>query len=128
MSLTLPLPVSAWHRASREVLEEAYPDGGFVLLTRSGFTGEHRVAQVVWAGDQEANWTETDGLPTDEALRAAQLELARLQLLTGRAAEAVRTARSAAAASAWAGLRCSPCAWPCPIPSPGRPISPDATP
>jgi len=53
-----------WHRLSREVLEEAYPDGEYILLTRSGFTGEHDVAQVVWAGDQEADWTETDGLPT----------------------------------------------------------------
>ena len=53
-----------WHRLSREVLEEAWPDGDYVLLTRSGFTGEHTVAQVVWAGDQEADWTETDGLPT----------------------------------------------------------------
>jgi alpha-glucosidase len=53
-----------WHRLSREVLEEAFPDGDYVLLTRSGFTHEHTVAQVVWAGDQEADWTETDGLPT----------------------------------------------------------------
>jgi alpha-glucosidase len=35
-----------------------------VLLTRSGYTGEQRVAQVVWAGDQEADFSETDGLPT----------------------------------------------------------------
>lgn len=53
-----------WHKANREALEEAYPDGDFVLLTRSGFTGEHRVAQVVWAGDQEADWSRGDGLPT----------------------------------------------------------------
>lgn len=53
-----------WHAASRAALEAAYPDGDFVLLTRSGFTGEHRVAQVVWAGDQEADWSHTDGLPT----------------------------------------------------------------
>ncbi|MBM4373315.1 MAG: hypothetical protein FJ098_16785 [Deltaproteobacteria bacterium] len=55
---------AGWHRLSREVLEEAWPDGDFVLLTRSGYTGEHRVAQVVWAGDQEATWDELDGLPT----------------------------------------------------------------
>jgi alpha-glucosidase len=53
-----------WHKVNREALETAYPDGDFVLLTRSGFTGEHRVAQVVWAGDQEADWSRTDGLPT----------------------------------------------------------------
>ncbi len=53
-----------WHRLNREVLAEAQPDGDFFLLTRSGFTGEQKVAQVVWAGDQEASWDEMDGLPT----------------------------------------------------------------
>ena len=55
---------TAWHSASRDVLESAYPDGDFVLLTRSGYTGEQAVAQVVWAGDQSADWSTTDGLPT----------------------------------------------------------------
>ncbi|NLH50230.1 MAG: alpha-glucosidase [Myxococcales bacterium] len=53
-----------WHRLNREALEEAYPDGDYVLLTRSGFSGEQRVAQIVWAGDQEASWDPYDGLPT----------------------------------------------------------------
>jgi len=53
-----------WHRIAREVLEEAYPDGDFVLLTRSGFTGEQEVAHVVWAADQEADFDENDGMPT----------------------------------------------------------------
>lgn len=53
-----------WHKANLEVLEEANPDGEFVLLTRSGYSGEQRVAQVVWAGDQEADWSEGDGFPT----------------------------------------------------------------
>lgn len=52
-----------WHAANRELLEAAHDDD-FVLLTRSGFTGEQRVAQVVWAGDQETDWSEADGLPT----------------------------------------------------------------
>ncbi len=52
-----------WHAANRDLLEAAHDDD-FVLLTRSGFTGEQRVAQVVWAGDQETDWSETDGLPT----------------------------------------------------------------
>ncbi len=54
----------AWHRLNREVLEEAYPDGDYVMFTRSGYTGEQRVAQIVWAGDQEATWSALDGLPT----------------------------------------------------------------
>ncbi|MBZ0272289.1 hypothetical protein K8I61_09635 [bacterium] len=52
-----------WHAANREVLEERRGED-FVLLTRSGYTGEHGVAQIVWAGDQEADWSTTDGLPT----------------------------------------------------------------
>lgn len=53
-----------WHRLNRQELDAAHPDGDYVLLTRSGYTGEQRVAQIVWAGDQEADWTDTDGLPT----------------------------------------------------------------
>ena len=55
---------TAWHRINREVLSEAFPQGDYVMLTRSGYTGEHAVAQIVWAGDQEATWSHTDGLPT----------------------------------------------------------------
>lgn len=53
-----------WHRINREVLEWAYPDGDYALLTRSGFTGDSKEAQFVWAGDQEATWSVDDGLPT----------------------------------------------------------------
>lgn len=53
-----------WHRLHREVLEDRFPDGDFVLLTRAGYTGSQSVAQIVWAGDQEADWSEEDGLPT----------------------------------------------------------------
>jgi sulfoquinovosidase len=53
-----------WHRANRDVLEEKRPDGDFILLTRSGHLHEGGVAQVVWAGDQEANWDKHDGFPT----------------------------------------------------------------
>ena len=55
---------TAWHKASREVLSIHRPGGDFVLLTRSGFTGEHKVAQIVWAGDQEADWSKGDGIST----------------------------------------------------------------
>ncbi|MDP8224842.1 MAG: alpha-glucosidase [Candidatus Lernaella stagnicola] len=55
---------SQWHRINREVLEQAYPDGDFAIFTRSGYTGDHQTAQIVWAGDQEATWDEADGFPT----------------------------------------------------------------
>lgn len=60
---------TAWHRINREVLDEAFPDGDYIMLTRSGFTYEHKVAQIVWAADQEQNWEDADGFPT--VVRAA---------------------------------------------------------
>jgi sulfoquinovosidase len=63
------LYATEWHRINRQVLEDAHPDGDFVLLTRSGFTGEQKVAQIVWAADQEQDWKDEDGLPT--VIRAA---------------------------------------------------------
>lgn len=48
-----------WHKAGRDLL-----DNDKVVFTRSGWLGEGKVAQVVWAGDQEANWSPWDGLPT----------------------------------------------------------------
>ncbi|UJR84803.1 TIM-barrel domain-containing protein [Sandaracinus amylolyticus] len=53
-----------WHRASREVMDTVRPDGDWVLFTRSGWTRDHAQQQIVWIGDQEADWEPTDGLPT----------------------------------------------------------------
>lgn len=53
-----------WHRLSREVMDEVRPDGDWVVFSRSGWTGEQEVAQIVWIGDQEADFSPTDGLPT----------------------------------------------------------------
>lgn len=53
-----------WHRASREVFDALRPDGDWVMFTRSGWTGAQREQQIVWIGDQEANWEPGDGLPT----------------------------------------------------------------
>ncbi len=55
---------TTWHRINREVLEERYVGGEYALLTRSGYTREQGVAQIVWAGDQEQDWKDEDGLPT----------------------------------------------------------------
>lgn len=54
----------AWHRLSREVMDAARPDGDWAVFTRSGWTGQQSVAQIVWCGDQEATFDEGDGLPT----------------------------------------------------------------
>jgi alpha-glucosidase len=53
-----------WQRAAREVFEAARPDGDWVMFSRSGWLRTSTVSQVVWCGDQEANWGEHDGLPT----------------------------------------------------------------
>ncbi|HRI67289.1 MAG TPA: glycoside hydrolase family 31 protein [Polyangium sp.] len=53
-----------WHRMSREAMDKVRPDGDWAVFSRSGWTGEQAVAQIVWAGDQEATWTKEDGLPT----------------------------------------------------------------
>ncbi|MBX7191126.1 MAG: hypothetical protein K1X94_03660 [Sandaracinaceae bacterium] len=53
-----------WHHASREVFDELRPDGDWVVFSRSGWTGEQREQQIVWLGDQEADFLPTDGLPT----------------------------------------------------------------
>ncbi|MEM7156169.1 MAG: TIM-barrel domain-containing protein [Myxococcota bacterium] len=53
-----------WQRMSREVMDELRPDGDWVVFGRSGWTGAQGVAMVYWVGDQEADWSPHDGLPT----------------------------------------------------------------
>ena len=53
-----------WQSITREVMEAERPDGDWLMYARSGWTGVHSQAQVHWVGDQEADWSETDGLPT----------------------------------------------------------------
>jgi len=53
-----------WQQMAREAMDEARPDGDFAYIGRSGWTGVQGAAQIHWVGDQEANFEETDGLPT----------------------------------------------------------------
>ncbi|MBL8680248.1 MAG: hypothetical protein JNK05_13820 [Myxococcales bacterium] len=60
---------TAWQRAAREVFErtrgrDANGDDNWIMLTRSGWLRSAHTSQVVWIGDQEADWSEWDGLPT----------------------------------------------------------------
>ena len=48
-----------WQRAAREIL-----DGEKVTFARSGGLGSAGVSQVIWAGDQQADFDPWDGLPT----------------------------------------------------------------
>jgi alpha-glucosidase len=45
-----------WHRLSARCFEEERPDGDWAVFTRSGWAGEQGVAQIVWIGDQEADF------------------------------------------------------------------------
>lgn len=53
-----------WQRMTREVMEEIRPDGDWVMFARAGYTGVQGVGQIHWMHDQEADFSETDGLPT----------------------------------------------------------------
>lgn len=53
-----------WHAQWRAVMDDVRPDGDFAVFARSGYTGVHDVAQIYWIGDQEADFSPFDGLPT----------------------------------------------------------------
>lgn len=53
-----------WHRVNREAFDAERPDGDWVSIARSGWTGVQAYSMIHWVGDQEATWSETDGLPT----------------------------------------------------------------
>ena len=51
-----------WHKANREALDVARPDGDYVFFVRSGYTGTGGQAPVVWAGDQQTEFGGYDGM------------------------------------------------------------------
>ena len=53
-----------WQGITRRLMERLRPDGDWLMIGRSGWTGVQSAAQIHWAGDQEADWLPTDGLPT----------------------------------------------------------------
>lgn len=53
-----------WHRVTREAFDMERPDGDWVSIARSGWTGVQRYSMIHWVGDQEVSFSPTDGLPT----------------------------------------------------------------
>jgi alpha-glucosidase len=53
-----------WHAANRAAMDEVRPDGDWVTIARSGWTGVQRHTMIHWVGDQEATWDSEDGLAT----------------------------------------------------------------
>jgi alpha-glucosidase len=53
-----------WARINREAVEEAGKAGEIVFFMRAGFTGSQRDCPMMWAGDQNVDWSVDDGLPS----------------------------------------------------------------
>jgi alpha-glucosidase len=53
-----------WAKANREAVEESGGLGEIVFFTRAGYTGTARFSTMVWAGDQNVDWSPDDGLPS----------------------------------------------------------------
>lgn len=57
-----------WQAANRDALAQARPDNNWTFFVRSGWASIHGgspgITPLLWAGDQNTNWTEGDGLPS----------------------------------------------------------------
>jgi alpha-glucosidase len=53
-----------WARVNREAVEEAGKLGEIVYFMRAGFTGSQKDCLMMWAGDQNVDWSKDDGLPS----------------------------------------------------------------
>ncbi len=58
-----------WQRANLEAFAETRPDGNYTFFARSGWAsvesgGSAGATPTMWGGDQETDWSRTDGLPT----------------------------------------------------------------
>ena len=52
-----------WARVNRQAVEEA-GSGDILYFMRAGFTGSQRWCPLMWAGDQNVDWSADDGLPS----------------------------------------------------------------
>lgn len=53
-----------WARVCREAVEEANVLHEVTFFMRAGYTGSQRWSPIMWAGDQNVDWSEDDGLPS----------------------------------------------------------------
>lgn len=51
-----------WARLNREAVAEAGKEGEIVFIMRSGGAGSQKYAPLIWAGDQNVDWSLDDGL------------------------------------------------------------------
>lgn len=53
-----------WARVCREAVEEAGALDEVSFFMRAGYSGSQRWSPMMWAGDQNVDWSEDDGLPS----------------------------------------------------------------
>lgn len=58
-----------WARCNHEAVRRAGAQDEVLYFMRAGFTGSQRWCPMLWAGDQNVDWSSDDGLPS--AVRAA---------------------------------------------------------
>jgi alpha-glucosidase len=58
-----------WAKCNYEAVRKAGAEAEVFYFMRAGFTGSQRWCPMMWAGDQNVDWSEDDGLPS--AVRAA---------------------------------------------------------
>jgi len=58
-----------WARCNAEAVRLAHAEDEALYFMRAGFTGSQRWCPIMWAGDQNVDWSNDDGLPS--AVRSA---------------------------------------------------------
>jgi len=58
-----------WARCNAEAIKLAHAENEALFFMRAGFTGSQRFCPMMWAGDQNVDWSNDDGLPS--AIRSA---------------------------------------------------------
>ena len=53
-----------WARVNREAVDEAGAAGKASFFMRAGYAGSQRWCPLMWAGDQNVDWSRDDGLPS----------------------------------------------------------------
>jgi alpha-glucosidase len=53
-----------WARCNREAVDESGRSGEILYFMRAGGPGSQRWCPMMWAGDQNVDWSEDDGLPS----------------------------------------------------------------
>jgi alpha-glucosidase len=53
-----------WARVNSEAISESGRAGDVTFFMRAGYTGSQKYSALMWAGDQNVDWSEDDGLPS----------------------------------------------------------------